>query len=317
MMDIHDFSSSAYRLKQSWIGDFIMVIKMNYNFIAFVLSIVVVLVFCVVELAIPPSINVEATNVEEQIELPVVMYHHLSTSSNRLGDYVISPKQLEDDLKYIQKCGYETISAKQLIDFNEKGTPLPEKPIMITFDDGNESVHEYAFPLLQQYEMKAILSVIGKHTDIFSKENEVSNINYSHVKWSQLKEMQESGIFEIGNHTYDMHDNPGGKRYGVLKKQSESEEAYRQALIDDIGGLSDQIEREVGVRPFIFAYPFGKFSKETKPVIEEMGYKVIFTCEEKVNKLKPDMQQPLSLKRFNRASRYSTEGYFKRLGLEE
>lgn len=294
-----------------------MVIKMNYNIVAFALSIVVVIVFCMAELAIPADINVEATSIEDQVELPVAMYHHISKSPSRLGNFVVSPTQFEDDLKYIKKSGYETISAKQLIDFFEKGTDLPEKPIMITFDDGNESVHEYALPLLQKYNMKAIISVIGKHTDIFSDENAIRHINYSHVTWSQLKEMQESGVFEIGNHTYDMHDNPGGKRYGVLIKKGESDEDYRDALTKDIGGLSDQIEKEVGVKPEVFAYPFGKSSKKTKEIIKDLGFKIIFTCEEKINKLRPYTEEPVCIRRFNRASRYSTHEYFKKLGVEE
>lgn len=291
-----------------------MVIKLNYNILAFIISIIIVVAICAIDYAVPVNVNVE--NQDEGIKLPVVMYHHLSKSQNRLCDFVISPAQFEEDLKYIKKCGYETISAKQLLDFLEKGTPLPKKPIMITFDDGNESVHEYAYPLLEKYNMKAIISVIGAQIDFYSDETHDRHINYSYLTWNQLREMKQSEVFEIGNHTYNLHDNTGGKRMGVKRKSGESEEDYRRALVKDIEKLSKKIEQEVGEKPYIFAYPFGKFNKETKPIIKDLGFTITFSCEEKVNIIKPNTELPVTIKRFNRASRYSTYDYFKKLGVK-
>lgn len=292
------------------------VIKINYNFVAFLIGICLVAVFCFIELAFPQSLkeDVKGVNAEsDTVSLPVVMYHHILKSPDRLGDYVISPQQFEEDLKYIQKCGYQTISSQELMDFIQNGVPLPEKAIMITFDDGYESVHEYAFPLLQKYNMKAVVSIIGKHTDIFSNPNEPRSINYSHLSWDQLREMQQSGVFEIENHSYDMHGNRGDKRYGIRIKKEETLEEYKKALTDDIGGLSEQIINEIGVKPTIFAYPFGALCAESKPILTDMGFQIILTCEEKVNKISPFTETPIALKRFNRASKYNTYDFFKKL----
>lgn len=291
-------------------------LKLNYNYIAVFLSLLLVgsLILTEVFAKAPLAKSVlTETEGENAVKLPVAMYHHILNSPSRLGDYVISPTQFEEDLKYIKKKGYTTITAEQLINFVENGESLPPKPIMITFDDGYESVHEYAFPLLQKYEMKAIFSVIGKQVDIFSNKEEPRHINYSHASWEQLQEMQESGIFEIGNHSYDMHSTKKENRFGIRPKKGEDEKTYQKILINDIGGLNEQITNTIGITPTVFAYPFGALCKDSKPVLEELGFKIILTCEEKVNVIYPNTDFPINLKRFNRASKYSTYDFYSKL----
>lgn len=295
-----------------------MVVKINYNFVAVFLSICLVMLFCIMELVLPQNVSTSAeanAAKEGQVILPVAMYHHILTSPSRWNDYTISPDQFEEDLKYIKECGYTTVSAGELISWADEGTPLPEKPILITFDDGYESVYEYAFPLLKKYEMKAVVSIIGRYTDLFSDPNEPSHVNYAHLSWNQCREMKDSGLIEIQNHTYDMHSNTESKRYGIRINKGESEDAYKKALYEDIGGLNAQIKEELGESPFVFAYPFGALCKESKPILEELGFQMILTCEEKINVLSAEPEKPLVLKRFNRAHHYSTYDYYTKLGL--
>ncbi|MEG2813045.1 MAG: polysaccharide deacetylase family protein [Oscillospiraceae bacterium] len=247
------------------------------------------------------------------IDMPVLMYHHLSKSQKRLGDYVISPEQFEQDLLHIKNNGYETISSTQLLNFVENAVELPKKPIMITFDDGYESVFEYAFPLLKKYEMKAVFLPIGKHTDIFSNKNEPRHINYSHASWEQICEMQKSSLIEIGNHTYNMHDNISGKRKGIRIKRGESLEDYEKALQQDINEFQSQILKETGKKPIIFAYPFGASCKESEDILQNFGFKIILTCQEKVNRIYPKKNTPIYLNRFNRAHHYSTYEFFNKI----
>lgn len=295
-----------------------MVIKVNHNYVAVFLAVLLVGVFCLFELWGPDSIHAAAeTEIPEgSVRLPVVMYHHLMKNEAKLGDYVISPAQFEEDLLYIQKCGYTTISVFELMDHRYNGAPLPEKPILLTFDDGNESVYTYAYPLLEKYKMKAVVSIIGKYTDFYSEPDTPNDVSYANLTWDQIREMKQSGIFEIGNHTYNMHgDGQKGTRYGIRMKKGESAETYRQAILEDVGGLSTEMKEQLGEFPTIFAYPFGALCKESKPVLTEIGFQVILTCEEKVNIIPENAELPLVLKRYNRAHRYSTYEYFKRAGV--
>lgn len=296
-----------------------MVFRLNRNILAILFSVCLFAVFCFMDLASPEEMQADIATDEADlstIRLPVAMYHHILPAASKLGDYVISPDQFEDDLRYIQDCGYTTITITELLAALEEDAPLPEKPILITFDDGYESVRTYAYPLLQKYGMKAVVSIIGSHTDLFSDPTQTRHINYSHLSWDQLRELQATGIFEIGNHTQNMHeDGSNGTRLGIRIQTGESAEEYRSALFQDIDALSAKMEWELGHRPVTFAYPFGALCEESRPLLTEMGFRVILTCEEKVNVISENSTEPLVLKRFNRAHHYSTYDYFKQMDI--
>lgn len=282
-----------------------MVFKLNYKIATVILAALLVFACFTINETIKTSTSID------KIDLPVIMYHHILKAKQ--GDYIVSPTQLEQDLMFIRDNGYTTITALQLASYLNDGTPLPQKPIMITFDDGYESVYAYGLPLLKKYDMKAIISVIGKHTDIFSSPDETKHLNYSHASWDQLREMQQSGVFSIENHTYDMHSNTDTSRYGSRIKKGESLKSYTDEMSKDVIGLSDQIEREIGVRPLVFAYPFGALCKESREFLEGSGFSLLLTCEEKVNHIEANSPMPASIKRFNRAAHYSTEDFFAKL----
>ena len=93
------------------------------------------------------------------VALPVIMYHSVLKDGARIGKYVVSPDSFEHDLAFLKDNGYETVSISDLTDFVYEGKKLPEKPVMITFDDGYYNNLVYAAPLLEKYNMKAVISV--------------------------------------------------------------------------------------------------------------------------------------------------------------
>lgn len=245
-----------------------------------------------------------------KIALPIIMYHHISEKSSSLGNYVVSPEQFENDLKYIKELGYTTISVDELIKFSEGKFDMPEKSIMITFDDGYLSFYEYAYPLLQKYNMKAVLSIIGRYTDLYS-ECDDHNVNYAHVTWDNISEMSKSGLVEIENHTYDMHIL--NERKGCTIKSGESEDCYKTTLSSDLTIVQEKIKNATGKTPLAFTYPFGRMCKQSYDIIKEMGFKVSFGCEEKVNYLDKENPDLYKLKRFNRSSGKSSAEFFKNI----
>lgn len=254
------------------------------------------------------------TNQSSTVRLPVLMYHHLLKNTSRSGDYVITPDQFEADLQEIQARNYTPITFAQLNAYYEGSQPLPEKPILITFDDGYETVYEYAFPLLQKYNMPASVMIIGKYTDLYSTDV-TKGLSYAHVSWQELEEMTASGLFEVGNHTYELHSNEPGTRKGIRKLESETLEQYREKLFSDIGSLNNEIIKELEIEPTVFAYPFGAFSPESDEILKELGFRYILTCEEKVNQLDAANTQAddiVKLKRFNRPSKLSTWEMFEK-----
>ncbi len=250
--------------------------------------------------------HAEQEETEPQIHLPIIMYHAICDDSSLAGKFVITKDSLEKDLKYISENGYTTISSKELIDYAENGTPLPEKPIMLTFDDGYFNNYCYAYPLLKEYNMKAIISIIGKYTDLYSETTE-ENPRYSHITWSQAQEMCNSGLVEIQNHSYNSHTTDKG-RNGTKKKTGESAEAYAEYIYSDVGKLQSEITRNLGYTPTVFAYPFGSVSEASYDILKGMGFKITLGCEEKVNVVKYGESDGLyMLGRYLRTNKRSVE----------
>ncbi len=248
--------------------------------------------------------------IENKTELPIIMYHHISKDKSALGDYVISPEQFENDIKYIKELGYTSITPEELAEFADGKSELPKKPIMITFDDGYLSFYEYAYPILKKYNMKAVLSVIGKQADIYSQCDDC-NVNYAHAKWNQIKEMSDSGLVEISNHSYDLHIM--GNRKGSMIKSGEDESSYKTMLVNDLNLLQKKINEAIGKEPICFAYPYGKTCKQSYDIIKKTGFKVSLGCEEKINYINNENPDLYKLGRFNRASGKSSKDFFKKI----
>lgn len=243
--------------------------------------------------------------------LPIVMYHHISEKSSAAGDYVITPAELENDLAYLKAQGYQTITAGALLDAVQNQKPLPPKCIMLTFDDGFESNLVYAGPLLEKYGMTAVIAVVGSYSDRYS-ETPDHNLNYSHVTWEQVKEMHQSGLWEIANHTYNLHEITGARR-GAMKSPNESDEAYKKVLTEDVSLTNARILEATNEMPLVFAYPYGFISDASVPVLKEMGFPITFGVSERVNLITKDPGCLYGLGRFNRPSGPSSEAFFKKL----
>lgn len=250
--------------------------------------------------------------VTDAVSLPVIMYHHV-LENGKFGDYVISTQELESDLNYIREKGYETVLMQDLIDYVNGGKPLPKKPILITFDDGYESNYRYAFPLLKKYQMKAVISVIGYWSELYSTETH-KHINYSHLTWEELKELQDSGIVEIQNHTYNLHSLENRK--GTQKQKGETFEHYSDLLKQDLGKNQELLYKATGVWPNTFTYPFGYVSKESFAIIKEMGFRASLSCQEGMNHITHDPECLYMLKRYNRRHGAGTQAFFEKLTKE-
>ena len=234
----------------------------------------------------------------DEIELPILMYHSILKSPKRSGSYIISCAAFEEDLRFIKENGFTPIHINQLADFVYKGTPLPQKPIVLTFDDGYFNNYTYAYPQLKKYNFKAVISIIGYYTDLYSK-NPDENPGYSHITWDNICEMQNSGLIEFQNHSYNMHTTDKG-RNGTKKIKGETDEHYKKLLTADLGKLQDAFKKNTGTTPLAFTYPFGSVSNASFDIIKEMGFKASLCSESGLNKITRDPQCLYMLKRYLR-----------------
>lgn len=159
------------------------------------------------------------------------------------------------------------------------------KSFMITIDDGYESVYNIAYLILKELEMKATLFVKTSHIESGER------FGVPMLTWEKLKEMNDSGYIEIGNHTHDLHwrgeNNSPGKEAmvtNVTKDGKKITDAQReQMIIEDLKTAGELVERNVGVPPKSFAYPYGAYDQVAERAVKKAGYTLNHTVIEGVN----------------------------------
>ncbi|MEL7623276.1 MAG: polysaccharide deacetylase family protein [Clostridiales bacterium] len=250
-------------------------------------------------------------DLREQAALLVLLYHHLDENEDHWGPYAIPPRQFEYDLQYLVKNNYEAVTLKEIIDFVYHQGKLPAKPVLITFDDGYESNYVYAWPLLKKYNMKAVINIIGILSDQESAASD-HNVSYSYLTWDQIIEMQESGIVEFGNHTYDLHSK-NRTIQGIRKKKTESIKEYQQRLMEDLELTQKKLMTACGSPALCFAFPLGIQEEHALPILDELGFQVTLCSHQIYNELirNQDCLRPLG--RFNRAAGINTVDFFARI----
>lgn len=247
---------------------------------------------------------------EEGVRLPIVMYHSILRDPAKTGAYVLPPEVLASDLDYLQERGYETVTVADLLAYVAGEADLPEKPVMITFDDGQFNNYLYAGPLLEERGMRAVLSVIGIETERFTESGQ-ENAYWSYLSAERLREMSESGVFEIQNHSYDLHALE--PRRGCLRRSSEDADDYRTLLTEDTE-RAQALLIEAGIpTPTCYTYPFGAYSKESETILRELGFFCTLSCTEGVNTITRDPDCLYLLRRYNRPAGVSTGRFFENI----
>lgn len=243
------------------------------------------------------------------LRLPIVMYHHISERPGAWNDYVISPAEFEADLRCLRELGYEAVSVSQLLDWQAGRFQMPEKPCMITFDDGFESTRRYGEPLLEKYGFCGVVAVIGSVCEAFSQVTDHTP-ETDNLSWEEVRELARRGVLQVQCHTWDMHGLQ--PRKGCDRRQDESAEAYCSALRQDLERfLQSAKAAQVDLQPAI-AYPYGSYCQETTETVKELGFRVAFTCTEQINLLHGDPAELYELGRYNRPHGVSSAVFFRK-----
>lgn len=213
----------------------------------------------------------------ETANVPVLIFHSITKEPENTSS--ITADEFASAMEMLHQGGYETVSYQQLIDYVDNGTPLPEKPVVITFDDGYEDNLENAYPILLQYGYCCEIAVIGCY--VGRNEYEGSQI-IPHFALEEVLAL-EPGVVSIQSHTMRMHmqvdraDLALG-RHGVAKRSSETLEEYRSALRKDFSESYQQIAQVVEA-PVALTYPYGIYTQEADEAAREMGYPISVTIQ--------------------------------------
>lgn len=241
-------------------------------------------------------------------EVPVLLYHHLDPKADGSNSMVVTPATFERQIRALHDAGYTGVSVGDLQNYVHDGTPLPERPIVITLDDGYLSNYEYAFPILQEYGMKATIFVIGSsvgHTEFYK---DTTYPITPHFGAAEIEEMIASGLIDIQSHTYDMHQTPayetGVARPTIQQLPDETDADYMQALTEDARLQKDLLEPMTGQKIVALAYPLGVYSPLTCTVLAQCGIEATFTTISGSNTI--EKGAPQSLMNLNRYGVYES-----------
>ncbi len=183
--------------------------------------------------------------------IPILLYHHVTEEKTELPHLTVTPAEFERHIVMLKNAGFETISPEKFIAYmRRQPVELPEKPILITFDDGYEDNYTVAFPILKQHGFSAVVFMVGVNID---REKRLSS--------KQIQEMSAYGI-TFGGHTLTHRD---------LTTLSDRE--LQHEVSDIRGKLSQLTANDID----LFSYPYGYFNLNTWEKTEAAGYQAAFT----------------------------------------
>ncbi|MGM0599623.1 MAG: polysaccharide deacetylase family protein [Candidatus Rifleibacteriota bacterium] len=231
--------------------------------------------------------------------LPVLVYHHIEPEPS--SDVSCSPEQFEFQIKSIISAGYTPLNLEQVAKFlagilDDK----IEKPVVITFDDGYESLYEYALPVAEECKTTMIAFLI---TSRLGKK-----LQFAHyLSEKQIREMAGSGWWEFGSHTHDLHTDLMRiiNAFGSVKQNP-----VIRLLKRDLDVSVTKLKQLTGKKPVAIAWPYGKFNSDTTAVARMAGLKLHFTSCYGYNE---PGANPFAIKRIPVSSRDTAVSVLKKL----
>ena len=236
-------------------------------------------------------------------ELIVLSYHEVDHAPERRRDFEamsMNTSELAKQFSWLKENGYVSVTIDDLLAAQRGKRPLPEKAVLLTFDDGYRGMYEQVFPLLKVFDFHAVVAVVGSwletppgKTVLYGGEK----VPRSHfLRWSEIREMIRSGRVEIASHSYDLHHgilaNPQGnvqpaavtRRYDPETRRYESDERYRQRIRKDLLRNSALIERKTGFRPRVMVWPYGAYNRVTVEIARQLGMPITMSlADEKMD----------------------------------
>ncbi len=195
----------------------------------------------------------EKVRPEDRKEVPILCYHRI-TNIGKIGDYTVSEDAFREQMKTLADSGYHSVLPDQLYDYLTNGTPLPSKPVMITFDDTRAEHATIARPVLEQHGFKGVF---------FLMTVSINRPNY--MTTEQIKGLSDAG-HAVESHTYD-HQN---------MKKLPAEEYDRQVVKP-----TQKIESITGKPVRYFAYPFGLWNEQAVEGLKKYEVRAAFQLSEK------------------------------------
>ena len=230
----------------------------------------------------------------------VLCYHNIEDSDPDQTYVGVATANFVAQLSFLKRNDYHFLTIDDLIAAQTGRRPLPQKSVLVTFDDGYESFYTRAFPILEAFHIHAVLGLVGqwmkgKPGDVVPYGNSTA-ARELFMSWAQVREVAASGLVEIASHSNGLHlgipANPQGNlepaavthRYNP-RTGYETDDAYRRRLNADAAAMNCMIKQEVGYEPRVMIWPYGEHNGLAVDIQAAHGLPITFTLDERSDRL--------------------------------
>lgn len=219
-------------------------------------------------------------------KVAIFCYHEVDRPNDA---FAVSSGRLEAHLKYLKKEGYHFVTLNEYLAYTDGKLKLPDKSVMITFDDGYRSFYTKVYPLLKKYDVPAMLAIVTSWTDGEGLPTDVRAV----ATWDELKEMEKSGLVTVVSHSHALHKqqvlDPQGDRNGIagarlyLNGRYETDEEYIRRLDNDMAQTQAEFRQYLGHPSKVMVWPYGIYSGPAIDAAARHGMTATFLLDGGVN----------------------------------
>jgi biofilm PGA synthesis lipoprotein PgaB len=234
-------------------------------------------------------IIIRPVNAEEMKpgEFLVLCYHAVPFKADPDDGYSVTQKQFAEQMEYLRTHGFRPVSLDDIIQARGGKKKLPDKAVLLTFDDAYISYYQFVVPLLEQLGYPSVLAVVGAFQDSPPKD-----LPEPLMSWEQIKEVSRRRLVDVVSHSYDLHKsvqyNPQGNTgsavsvlaYDPRTKTYETEEEYRARIGADFTAQKKIFLEKLGFTPRAIVWPYGRYNAISMETARKYGMEVTFSLKE-------------------------------------
>jgi biofilm PGA synthesis lipoprotein PgaB len=227
-------------------------------------------------------------------------YHNVEDDDPDQTFLGVRTDRLIAQLTWLREHGYQAVSVDQILAARDGGERLPNRAVLLSFDDGFSSFYKRVFPILTAFNWPAVLAPAGTWIDTPDEQivdfGSVPTARDQILTWAQIAEMSRSGLIEIGAHTYKLHQGELANPQGNLQPAAavhlwnaqtgyEDDAAYDARLREDVRRITERITAATGKPPRVWVWPYGAAGGRGLAIVREFGYQMSLTLDDGLGKL--------------------------------
>ncbi|EFN7286780.1 poly-beta-1,6-N-acetyl-D-glucosamine N-deacetylase PgaB [Escherichia coli] len=224
-----------------------------------------------------------------------ISWHNVEDDAADQRFMSVRTSALREQFAWLRENGYQPVSINQIREAHRGGNPLPNKAVLLSFDDGYQSFYTRVFPILEAFQWPALWAPVGSWIDTPMNQkvkfgDEMVDRHYF-ATWQQIREIARSPLVEIGSHTWNSHFGIQANPYGNLlpafvnrtwlaeSNRYETETEYRSRIRVDAAKITAKLGENTGKKPQVFVWPYGEANGVAIEELKKLGYDMFFTLE--------------------------------------